>query len=242
MFGVRKVVMTDTVTTTGYMKSLTTPRLRPSEAMMKANSPICAIEKPQRMAVLRGWPESMKPKVPKMLWPRSMASVMMMMVSHCWATTATSTSIPTETKKTAPKRFFTGSMSFSIFFASMVSASMLPMTNEPKAELKPTIEAHTAIAQHRAMATMSSTSSLMRLRTLRKKMGMKNSPTTNHSTRKKTMSMRLLNMLPSALPPPLAMVVSMTIMTMARMSSSMSTLMTSDENCCCLSPRSSNAL
>ena len=36
-----------------------TPSVRPSEAMMKANSPICAIEKPQRIAVFRGCPLSM---------------------------------------------------------------------------------------------------------------------------------------------------------------------------------------
>ena len=92
--------------------------------------------------------------------------------------------MPTETKKIAPKRFLTGSIRRSIFCASMVSASMLPMTNEPKAELKPTQEAKTAIPQQRASDTMSNTSSLTSLRTLRRKRGMKNSPTTNHNTRK----------------------------------------------------------
>ena len=204
------------------------------------------MEKPHRMAVLSGWPESRKPKVPKMLWPKMMASVITTMAGHWSITTLMSTSMPTDTKKIAPKRFLTGSMSFSIFFASMVSARMLPITNEPKAELKPTLEANTAIAQQRASETMSSTSSLMSRRTFLRKIGTRNRPTTNHSTRKKTMD-RSADSSPVSSPPVLALsllatVVRTTIRTMARMSSSMSTLMTSDENCCCRSPRSSKAL
>ena len=56
------------------MKLLMTWSDRPSEAMMKANSPICAIEKPHRMAVFSGCPLSMKPNVPKMACPKRMAS------------------------------------------------------------------------------------------------------------------------------------------------------------------------
>ena len=60
------MVITDTATTTGYRKSLITPNERPSEAIINENSPICAIEKPQRMADFSDSPASMKEKEPKM--------------------------------------------------------------------------------------------------------------------------------------------------------------------------------
>ena len=153
-----------------------------------------------------------------------------------------STSIPTDTKKMAPNRFFTGSTSFSICSASTVSARMLPMINAPKADEKPTFVEKTAIAQHMPNATMSITSSLMSLRTRRRNKGMAKMPTTNHKTRKKP----ILTREPSICPPsglfPEAMALSMTIMTIARMSSSIRTDITSPANCCWRSPRSSNAL
>ena len=49
-----------------------TPSDRPSEAMINENSPICAIEKPQRMADLSDSPPSMKASEPKTDWPTSM--------------------------------------------------------------------------------------------------------------------------------------------------------------------------
>ena len=124
----------------------------------------------------------------------------------------------------------------------MVSASMLPITNAPKALLKPTWVETTAMRQHSPSATTSSVSSVMSFLTLRRNMGKTEMPTTNHSMRKKAIRMTL----PSISPPsgllPCATDDSITIMTMARMSSSMSTLMTSPANCCCRSPISSNAL
>ena len=47
------------------------------------------------------------------------------------------TIIPTEMKKTAPKRSFTGAVSFSIRSASLVPARMEPMRNAPSAAEKP---------------------------------------------------------------------------------------------------------
>ena len=150
--------------------------------------------------------------------------------------------MPTDTKKMAPKRFFTGSTSFSMRSASMVSARMLPMMKAPKADEKPTLAENTAIAQHRPSDTMSSTSALMSLRTERRNSGMANMPTTNQSTRKKMIFRMLPNIwLPSGFEP-LAMADSITIITMARMSSRISTDMTSPANCCCRSPKSSKAL
>ena len=49
-----------------------------------------------------------------------------------------STIMPTETKKMAANRSFTGFTKRSIFSASSVSASIEPITNAPKAEEKPT--------------------------------------------------------------------------------------------------------
>ena len=142
----------------------------------------------------------------------------------------------------APKRFFTGSTSLMMRSASTVSAMMLPITKAPNALLKPTWADTTAIRQHSPMATTSIVSSLMSLRAWRKNMGRKAMPTTNHSTRKNT----ILNILPSTWLPsgllPLAMVESITIITMARMSSRMSTLITMPVKCCWRSPMSSNAL
>ena len=116
------------------------------------------------------------------------------------------------------------------------------MMKAPKALEKPTFVENTAIAQHIPNDTMSSTSLLMSLRTERKNSGMAKMPTTNQSTRKKP----ILTIAPNICPPsgllPLAMALSITIMTMARISSRMSTDMTNPANCCWRNPRSSKAL
>ena len=153
-----------------------------------------------------------------------------------------STSIPTDTKNTAPNRFFTGSTSFIILSASMVSARIDPMTNAPNALLKPTCVDRTAMAQHSPRAMINSVSLLMSLRTERNIHGMRNMPTTNQRMRKKA----IFATLPSIWPPsgllPLAMAESITIITMASTSSSISTLITNPAKRCCLRPRSSKAL
>ena len=153
-----------------------------------------------------------------------------------------STSIPTDTKKMAPKRFFTGSTSLMMRSASMVSAKMLPMIKAPKADEKPTFVEKTAIAQHKPSDTMSNTSPLIRLRTDLRNSGMAKMPTTSHSTKKKMMRQMLLSIWPPPSSSPPAMALSSTIITIARMSSSISTDMTSPANCCWRSPRSSKAL
>ncbi len=116
------------------------------------------------------------------------------------------------------------------------------MIKAPKADEKPTLVENTAMAQHRPRLTMSSTSLLIRRRTERRNNGTADMPTTSQSTRKKAM----LTMLRSSCPPsglePLAMAESITIITMASMSSSISTLITRPANCCWRKPRSSNAL
>ena len=106
------------------------------------------------------------------------------------------------------------------------------MIKAPKADENPTFVDNTAIAQHSPRETMSSTSLLMSLRTLRRKTGMAKMPTTSHNTRKKP----ILTTDPSICPPsglfPLAIALSITIITMARMSSRMSTDITRPANCC----------
>ena len=149
--------------------------------------------------------------------------------------------MPTETKKMAPKRFFTGSTSFSMRSASIVSARMLPMMKAPKADEKPTFVENTAMAQQRPSDTMSSTSALMRGRTFLSSSGTAKMPTTSHSTRKKPIFSTELSICPPSTLPP-AMALSITIITMARMSSRMSTLITIPANCCWRKPRSSKAL
>ena len=51
-----------------------TPNDNPNEAMMNENSPICAIENPQRMADLKLSPPSMNANEPSVLCPMMMVS------------------------------------------------------------------------------------------------------------------------------------------------------------------------
>ena len=140
--------------------------------------------------------------------------------------TCGSTNIPTETKKTAPKRFFTGSTRRIILSASIVSANILPMTKAPKAALKPTCVERTAIKQQRPNDTIRSVSLLRNLRTERNIRGIANKPITNHSTRKNPILATLTKIcIPLGLASR-AKVLSITIITMARISSRISTLIT----------------
>ena len=100
----------------------------------------------------------------------------------------------------------------------------------------------TAIRQHKPSDTMRSVSEFISLRTLRRNIGITKIPTTSHTVRKKAMrSIEFTIWLPSG-ELPLATALSITIMTMARMSSRMRTLITKPANFCWRSPRSSNAL
>ena len=129
-----------------------------------------------------------------------------------------------------------------ILSASTVSAKILPITKAPKAALNPTRVDITAIRQQKPNATISRVSLLSILRTERRKSGMAKIPITNHRTRKKP----IFIILPTSCTPsglfPLAIVLSITIITMARMSSNMSTLITVEAKPCCVSPISEKAL
>ena len=165
--------MTDTATTIGYKKSLVTLSDTPSEAMMKANSPICVRLKPHCMAIFNGCPESNTPKVPKTACPTMTASVMTRIGTAYWTIMPGSTIMPTDTKNTAPNRSLTGLTNRSMDSASAVSAKMEPMIKAPKAGENPVCEAMTTMAKQSPSETISSVSSLISLRQRFNKPGMR---------------------------------------------------------------------
>ena len=131
--------------------------------MIKANSPICASEKPDCIAILSGWPDRSTPKPAKSICPIITTNVRIRIgVLYCHSK-AGSISIPTETKKIAPKRSFTGFMRCSICSASMVSARIEPMTKAPSAEENPAFVAIITIPKHSPRLTISKVSSLRKV-------------------------------------------------------------------------------
>ena len=107
------------------------------------------------------------------VWPIMMAAMMHRMGTIYCPMRATSTIMPTDTKKMAPNRFFTGSTRCSMRSASIVSARMLPMMKAPKAAEKPTVEASTTMPKQRPRATMSMVSLLIRGFTFFRNRGMR---------------------------------------------------------------------
>ena len=81
--------------------------------------------------------------------------------------------MPTDTKKTAPKRSLTGAITFSIALASEVPASTEPITNAPRADEKPTELASTTIPRHRPSEMTSNVSALSNRRTRRNSDGIR---------------------------------------------------------------------
>ena len=124
----------------------------------------------------------------------------------------------------------------------MVSASMLPMTKAPKALLNPTLVLSTAMPQHRPSETMSRVSALISFLTERRNHGMAKMPTINHTPRKKPIFTTEASICPPSGLLPLAIADSITIITIARISSSISTLITIEANFWVRSRISSNAL
>ena len=132
--------------------------------MINANSPICVKLNPHCIAVLRGCPASSTPKVPKRDWPIITAKVITTIGPAYSIIMAGSTIIPTDTKKMAPNRSFTGFTNLSILSASTVSARIDPMIKAPKAAEKPVWAAITTIPKHNPKETISRVSSLISLR------------------------------------------------------------------------------
>ena len=100
---------------------------------MNENSPIWVRQKPDCMAMRSGWPITSIPVVPNKIMPTITTIERMVMVPAFCVITVGSTSIPTEIKNTAPKRFFTGVMICSMRSASVVPARIEPMIKAPSA-------------------------------------------------------------------------------------------------------------
>ena len=125
------------------------------------------------MAVFSGRPLRVTPMVADMLLKIITVKAITTTGSQYCTSTWGSTNMPTETKKTAPKRFFNGVTMRWITSASMVSQRMAPMTKAPKAVEKPACDASTTIPKQRPTARMSSVSSVIYLRIQRKNVGIR---------------------------------------------------------------------
>ena len=187
-------------------------------------------------------PLSSTPVVAARLLKMIMQAAMTTTVSQFCPRTAGCTSMPTETKKTALKRFFNGVTKRCITSASMVSARMAPMTKAPRAVLKPACAASTTMPKHRPTATSSSVSSVMYLRIQRRNVGIRYMPKTNQTMRKKTSFTILHTSCPPSKVLLTLMVLSTTSSSTAMMSSTTSTAVTVEVYFCCFSFRSSKLL
>ena len=94
--------------------------------------------------------------------------------------------MPTDTKKTAPKRSLIGDTRCSICSALGASAMREPMMKAPRALEKPKCVAKKTMPKHRPMDTTTSVSSVIKLCAFLKNVGIKYMPATNHSTKKNT--------------------------------------------------------
>ena len=141
--------------------------------MIKANSPICASEKPDWMATLTVCPDNSTPKVAKSICPTMTTSVSIRIGILYSQSNTGSISMPTETKKMAPNKSFTGFTICSICSASIVSARIDPITKAPSAEENPALVAIMTIPRHRPILTISRVSSLRKVRALFRKEGIR---------------------------------------------------------------------
>ena len=154
------------------MKPRITPRLTPSPAMMKENSPSCARLKPVCTAVFRPRPATRAPSEPNRVIPITVTMVRIRIGTQCCAMTCGSTIIPTDTKKMAPNRSLMPVTSLLICSPSIVSDRMEPITKAPSAEEKPAKLASVTMPKHRPMATSSRISSVRYFRAHFRKEGM----------------------------------------------------------------------
>ena len=81
--------------------------------------------------------------------------------------------MPTDTKKIAPNKSFTGFTKCSIRSASMVSAKIEPMTKAPRADENPAFVAIITIPRHSPMLTINRVSSFRKLFAFFRKEGIK---------------------------------------------------------------------
>ena len=225
----------------GYTKSSSTFNDTPKAAIIKANSPICAKLKPDCIDVLSGCPDNKTPNEEKKAFPTIVTNVIRI-TGHAYCTrTAGSTNIPTETKKIAPNRSFTGLIICSIRSASIVSARIDPIIKAPSAAEKPVFVATTTIPRHNPKAITSNVSSFISFLTFFNKAGITKIPTKNQRIRKKA-TFRILPIISSPANSWLtAIVESNTIMIMATRSSTTNVPNTIPVKRWFLSPKSSKA-
>jgi hypothetical protein len=173
--------------------------------------------------------------------PTTTTNEMSSTVFQCRISMPGSNSMPTDTKKMAPKRSFTGFTKCSMRSACTVSASSAPMMNAPNAALNPAFTAKTTMERHSATATMSNVSSFINLRVRCKRVGIRKMPMANHRMRKNPNFPSSHNM---ALPEKcwlMAKVLSSTKSITATTSSITKTPTTMPAKTCVFSPSSSNA-
>ena len=151
-------------------------------------------------------------------------------------------SMPTETKKMAPNRFFTGSIRCSIFSPYRVSLKILPMMKAPRAAEKPTLSASTTMPRHRAIAPISKVSLLSHFDAFFSRVGSRNMPDKNQSTRKNNSFRIAKSISVPAKDLVRARVLSKTSRIMATRSSTIRIPITNPVNCLVFSPSSSKAL
>ena len=109
----------------------------PRVAMINENSPICGNDSPDWSAMCSGWPPMSIPTTPNTNLPTITISESITMGSQNSPSTCGLTIMPTEMKKIAPNRSFTGAVIFSMRSASLVPARMEPIKNAPSAAEKP---------------------------------------------------------------------------------------------------------
>ena len=95
-----------------------------------------------------------------------------------------STSIPTDTKNTAPNKSLTGFTRCSMCSALGASAIREPMMKAPRAAENPMCVARTTIPKHKPMEATIKVSSFIKSFAFLKKVGMRYIPITNHRVKK----------------------------------------------------------
>ena len=169
--GVVNVVITETATTIGYMYSSIIPRLIPNEAIIKANSPICASANPLDTAFGRLCPERSIPMLLNTSFPTSVTRIITTIGMMYFAIISGCTIIPTEIKKTAPKRSFTPLVNVSTRSTCTVPARSEPARKAPSAVENPRLSASRTMPKQIPMDTTRSISSFISFMVLLKNVG-----------------------------------------------------------------------
>ena len=183
--GFSRVVTAETVTATGYRKSRVAPVERPSAAMMKENSPICARLIPARIDVRIPWPARNDQNVTPIMFPARTRARKTTMGIQCRTMSAGSISIPTETKNTAAKPSHIGFTVRATFFSNPDSATRAPAMKAPSATEYPKTRARRAQPKQMPTLATSVVSGRFRRTTARIRRGTVSIPTTSSPARNK---------------------------------------------------------